>query len=119
LYVTECSPNARRGQVEKAAFHTAGQQSPAAVLRVPADPRGHWRDFRAVYIRKDHPPRVASAQKTKLSGFGFALGRAACRGFDFGGHFLPLQIGIPSFPLLSFVVLLAHNALLSERIPIV
>jgi hypothetical protein len=62
---------------------------------------------------------VVSAQKKKLSGGSFALGRAAGLGFGFGGCFLPLQIGIPSFPLLSFVVLLAHNTLLSERIPIV
>jgi hypothetical protein len=62
---------------------------------------------------------VVCAREKRLSGGGYALGRAAGLSFDFGGHFLPLQIGIPPFPLLSFVVLLAHNTLLSERIPIV
>jgi hypothetical protein len=54
-----------------------------------------------------------------LSGGSFAFRRAFGLGFGFGARFLALQIGIPSFPLLSFVVLLAHNSLHSERIPIV
>jgi hypothetical protein len=62
---------------------------------------------------------VASAREWNLSGGGFAFRRAFGLGLGFGACLLALQIGIPSFPLLSFVVLLAHNSLHSERIPIV
>jgi SecDF, P1 head subdomain len=71
------------------------------------------------FTEKDHLAWVVWAQTKEPSGSGFALGCAAGLGFGFAARFLPLQIGIPSFPLLSFVVLLAHNSLHSERIPIV
>ena len=45
------------------------------------------------------------------SGGRFAFGCNLGLGFGFGDRLLALQISIPSFPLLSFVVLLAHNTL--------
>jgi hypothetical protein len=62
---------------------------------------------------------VVCARENKLSGSSVAFRRAFGLGFGFGARLLALQVGIPSFPLLSFVVLLAHNSLHSERIPIV
>jgi hypothetical protein len=47
----------------------------------------------------------------KPSGGRFAFGRSFGLGFGFGGRLLALQIGIPPFPFLSFIVLLAHNTL--------
>ena len=46
--------------------------------------------------------------ENKLSGSRFGLGRGFGLGFGFGGCFLALKIGLPAFPILSFVVLLAH-----------
>jgi hypothetical protein len=45
------------------------------------------------------------------SGGRFTFGRGFGLGLGFGINLLPLQIGQPPFPLLSFIVLLAHNDL--------
>jgi hypothetical protein len=50
-------------------------------------------------------------QLSFLSGSRFGCGSGFGRGLGLGGRFLALQIGIPPFPFLSFIVLLAHNTL--------
>jgi hypothetical protein len=60
---------------------------------------------------KDHPMRVVCIDGKKPSGLRFCWRRSFGRGFGFSARFLALQIGIPPFSFLSFIVLLAHITL--------
>ena len=62
-------------------------------------------------FRRGEDPRRGSARRGRLSGGRFGFGRSLDLGFCLGAGFLALQVGIPPFPLLSFIVLLAHNTL--------
>jgi hypothetical protein len=58
----------------------------------------------------EKPPAAAAVNKFGpcWSGCHFGLGRGFGLAFSLGRRFLPLQIRLPPFPLLCFVVLLAH-----------
>jgi hypothetical protein len=60
---------------------------------------------------KDHPMRVVCPDAKKPSGVRFCWRRSFGRGFGFSACFLALQISIPPFSFLSFIVLLAHITL--------
>jgi hypothetical protein len=67
-----------------------------------------------VFKQSLRPPLVASKAPRELalsSGGRFGLRRDFGLRFGLGVDRLPLQIGIPTFSFLSFVVLLAHNYL--------
>ena len=64
------------------------------------------------YSPRATPPATAVNKLWRsLSGGRFGLGRNFGLGLGLGANFLPLQIGRPAFPFLSFVVLLAHITL--------
>jgi len=66
---------------------------------------------KAVSVHRTRPPVAGGLdQRTAKPSEGCSSGR---RSFDLAfviaGSFLPLQIGLPPFPILRFVVLLTHN----------
>jgi hypothetical protein len=69
--------------------------------------------FNRKIIHSEKTPAAAAVNKfwSSPSGWRFSLGRGFGLGFGFGVNLLSLQIGRPPFPLLRFVVLLAHNDL--------
>ncbi len=89
---------------------TAPPDCSAAVNNFSAQIDGSLHETPAA--KKDHPLRVVCAGGKKLSG-GCWCGRWSFgRGFGLGDRFLALQIGLPPLAFLSFIVLLAHNAVL-------
>jgi hypothetical protein len=64
-----------------------------------------------IHNAKTHAAGAVNKFWSSASGGRLGLGRGFGLGFGFGRLFLPLEIGHAPFPLLSFVVLLAHNDL--------